>query len=152
VLLWPGNGGEVTITITTSITETVIAFTTGLALTSTPTAAEVGDTITVTASVLDYQGQPLADVSSRMTLHSSVATDIIAGNTVTFPSASPHTITASFGGHTATVTVEVAAAPSATLAATGTDSLPIVLSGSLLVLLGGSLAALTRRRGNATVG
>ena len=136
-------------TIDTSPTEMRIAFTTGLTLTSAPTTATAGETITVTASVLDHEGQPLADVSSRLTLTSSVATDIISGNTVTFPTASPHTITASFGGHTASFTVEVTGG----LAATGVaDPLPLALGGGLLLLLGGSLAVWAFRRRKTTGG
>src|SRR5690606_6544408 len=136
-------------TIDTSPTEMRIAFTTGLTLTSAPTTATAGETITVTASVLDHEGQPLADVPSRLTLTSSVATDIISGNTVTFPTASPHTITASFGGHTASFTVEVTGG----LAATGVaDPLPLALGGGLLLLLGGSLAVWAFRRRKTTGG
>src|SRR5690606_41124411 len=86
-------------TIDTSPTEMRIAFTTGLTLTSAPTTATAGETITVTASVLDHEGQPLAAVSSRLTLTSSVPTDIISGNPVPFPTASPHPVPAAFRGH-----------------------------------------------------
>ncbi|NLT26202.1 MAG: hypothetical protein GXX90_06085 [Microbacteriaceae bacterium] len=136
-----------------SETETRIDFVTpaaatGLALTTTPrTSAEIGDTVTVTAALVDGGGTELADVSSRLTLTSSVPSDVIVGNTVTFPSASPHVITASYGGHSVSFTVEVTGAASPALPPTGgTEPLPVIAGAGLLLLLGGALLAVTQRR------
>lgn len=74
--------------------------------TSTP---KQGDTLTITATGQDADGRSTGDVSDELTLKSSVASDTIEGNTVTFNHASPHTITATHvpTGTTAQVTVEV---------------------------------------------
>lgn len=56
-------------------------------------AAKQGGTVTLLATATDAFGQSY-DASSLVTLTSSVATDVISGTTVTFPRASPHTITA----------------------------------------------------------
>src|SRR5690606_16449264 len=62
-----------------------------------------GETITLTAMATDRFGNDLGDVSGDVTFTSSVATDVISGNRITFPHASPHTITATHAnGATAT--------------------------------------------------
>lgn len=68
-----------------------------------------GDTITITASGKDANGRSTGDVSDDLSLTSSVDTDTIEGNTVTFDHASPHTITATHvpTGTTASITIEV---------------------------------------------
>ena len=63
----------------------------GTSRTPTPTQ---GDTITITATGKDADGASTGDVSDDLSLTSSVASDTIDGNTVTFNHASPHTITA----------------------------------------------------------
>lgn len=80
-----------------------------------------GDTITVTATGEDAEGNSTGDVSDEITLSSSVETDTVKGNTVTFNTASPHTITAVHTptGTTASVTVQVTP-----LAAAGDDATP----------------------------
>lgn len=78
-----------------------------------------GQTITVTARGKDADGRSTGDVSDDIELASSVDTDTIKGNRVTFNHASPHTITATHvpTGTTASITVEVTPA-----AAAGGDS------------------------------
>ena len=68
-----------------------------------------GDTITITATGKDADGQSTGDVSDELSLKSSVESDTIDGNTVTFNHASPHTITATHvpTGTTAAITIEV---------------------------------------------
>ena len=79
----------------------------------------------------------MAGDTSGVVLTSSVATDVVSGLTVTFPHASPHVITATLAGVSASFTVQVqptAAAPA--LGSTGVDA------GSLLALGGIALALL----------
>jgi len=78
-----------------------------VALTITPSADHVdqGDSLTFTVSGTNHSGDAIATTGATLT--SDVATDVITGLTVTFPHASPHQITASFAGITATVLVEV---------------------------------------------
>ncbi|MGA8987238.1 prenyltransferase/squalene oxidase repeat-containing protein [Aeromicrobium sp.] len=73
---------------------------------STPTQ---GDTITITATGKDADGRSTGDVSDELRLTSSVETDTIDGNTVTFNHASPHTITATHvpTDTTSSVTIQV---------------------------------------------
>lgn len=88
--------------------------------TSAPTE---GDTITITATGKDADGVSTGDVSDELEVKSSVETDTIDGNTVTFNHASPHTITATHvpTGTTASVLVEVSPLAAET-PTTGTDS------------------------------
>lgn len=85
---------------------------TTLTLEASAIEAEVGDTVTVTATGTDADDRPTGDVTGDITLESSVPTDTVDGNTVTFNSASPHTITATHTptGTTASVVVEVSPA------------------------------------------
>ncbi|MGR4010823.1 M14 family zinc carboxypeptidase [Leucobacter sp. 1207-22] len=69
-----------------------------------------GDTITVTATGIDEFGNEIADYSDRVKLTSDVDTDVIDGNRVTFPTASPHTITATAEGVSTSILVQVRAA------------------------------------------
>ncbi len=68
-----------------------------------------GDTITITATGKDADGMSTGDVSDELSLTSSVDTDTVDGNTVTFNHASPHTITATHvpTGTTAAITIQV---------------------------------------------
>ncbi len=68
-----------------------------------------GDTITITATGKDADGRSTGDVSDELNLESSVESDTIKDNTVTFNTASPHTITATHGddGPTASITIQV---------------------------------------------
>jgi hypothetical protein len=68
-----------------------------------------GDTITITATGEDADGKSTGDVSDDLKLASSVSSDTIDGNTVTFNHASPHRITVTHvpTGTTASITIQV---------------------------------------------
>ena len=83
-----------------------------LALAATDTTPDAGDTIEIAATGTDVGGNDLGDVTGTTTLESDVATDIIDGNEVTFPTASPHTITATETGSGATATILIEVTPS----------------------------------------
>ncbi|MBC9227070.1 hypothetical protein GL325_12095 [Aeromicrobium sp. 636] len=75
-------------------------------------AARQGDTIVLTVTGTDRFGNDLGDVTDDVTFTSSVPTDVIAGNRITFPHASPHTITATHtDGATSTLLIEVEPLP-----------------------------------------
>jgi|GEM_PF-5942537 len=127
-----------------------------------------GDTITVTATGQDAYGQSLGDVSDDIEITSSVATDTVDGNRVTFNHASPHVLTVTHvpSGTTAAITVQVtpvsasggsggSSAGSNGSGASGGDSLPDTGSparpwepglAALMVLLGVALVAVARER------
>jgi X-Pro dipeptidyl-peptidase len=119
------------------------------------TSVDQGDTITVVVNGFDGTGAPLGDVTAFATLESSVDSDVIAGDEITFVHASPHLITARLG--VAEVSVSVWVEPAAVvvpaadpeLGGTGFDlPLPVLAGAALLVLLGAALLAtrLARRR------
>ena len=116
-----------------------------LAISPSATSVAKGGSLSFTVTGEDRWGTPID--GSDAVLTSSVPTDKVNGMNVTFPTASPHTITATLGGKTASVTVEVVGAPKAALAETGFDGLPFAAVGGLLVL-GGVLGVVvaTRRR------
>ncbi|WP_378143897.1 beta strand repeat-containing protein [Cnuibacter sp. UC19_7] len=131
-----------------------------LAITPSATSVDQGGTLTFAVTGADAAGNPVDTGTAVLT--SSVDTDVIAGTAVTFPHASPHTITATLGGLTATVTIEVipAVAPSpaptapsspaasaAGLADTGLDSGTVGAAGAaaLALLLAGAALLLPRR-------
>lgn len=115
-------------------------------LTITPSDAspDEGDTITLTVIAADSGGNTW-DVSGTAVVTSDVATDIVMGNQVTFPHASPHRLTVVLGGATASVLLQVRAA-SGILGLTG-GSVPmwLPLSAIIATLLGIGLAASGRR-------
>ncbi|SKB06761.1 hypothetical protein [Aeromicrobium choanae] len=75
-------------------------------------AAREGDTVAMTVTGTDRFGNDLGDVTSDVTFTSSVATDVIDGHRITFPHASPHTITATHAnGSVSTLLIEVEALP-----------------------------------------
>ncbi len=134
---------------------------------STPTQ---GDTITITATGKDADGVSTGDVSSDLSLKSSVDTDAVVGNTVTFNHASPHKITATHvpTGTTAEITIQVSALAAgggsgsgngndsgatddASLPDTGSTFAPwqLALAGALMVL-GAGLVIGARRRSAVT--
>ncbi|AWB96382.1 hypothetical protein DCE93_12590 [Agromyces badenianii] len=124
-----------------------------VALQITPSAPSVakGGSLTFTVTGVDDWGTPID--GSAAVLTSSVGTDVVNGQTVTFPTASPHTITATIGGVTASVTVEVVApatakGASAELAETGVAPLHSGLVAAILLLAGAAISVLTiaRRR------
>jgi len=136
-----------------------------LDLTLSASTVDQGGSITVQVDGFDAQGEPLGDVTELVTLTSSVATDVIKGNSVTFPHASPHIITASIGAVTDSVLIEVIPAavvvPADTsngtggstqpiraggLAATGADLTGPLSAMPLLFVLGGGALLIARRR------
>ena len=70
-------------------------------LTASSTTPNQGDAISMTFKVNGV------DVTSYATFTSDVATDVIAGNGVTFPHASPHTITATYGAVSTQLLIQV---------------------------------------------
>lgn len=156
--------------------------TTSLELTTTGTGTETdggvtadqGSTISVHALGLDEWANATGDVDG-VVLTSSVASDEIHGDRVTFHHASPHVITATANGMTASVLVHViptaattepgtdpttaaptaAAKPATTtthraaaddLAYTGSESAPVLAIGLLALLAGVVARTVTRRR------
>jgi hypothetical protein len=140
-----------------------------IALQLSDSAPTQGDTITITAMGQDADGRSTGDVSDDLTLESSVESDTVDGNTVTFNHASPHTITATYvdpddetNTATASITVEVAPLAADTdtddsgvgveadsdglLPGTGTtvQAWQLVLAGTML-LAGITLVAVRRR-------
>lgn len=130
-----------------------------VSLTITPSATTIGEGGTLSFEVSGFDEWDAPVDASAATLTSSVASDVIEGHSVTFPTASPHTITATLDGLTASVTIEVVPAatsanpPStetpvaaAQLAATGTDPLLGGVLGGALLLAGAASLLLVRRR------
>ncbi|MEF3405529.1 hypothetical protein [Agromyces sp. CCNWLW203] len=134
---------------TTSLT--VVGDPVALQITPSATSVAKGGSLAFTVTGTDKWGTPID--GSDAVLTSSVGTDIVDGQTVTFPTASPHTITATLAGVTASVTVEVAAsaaapAAQAGLAETGAAPLEAGLIAALMLLAGAAASAFTiaRRR------
>lgn len=144
-----------------------------ITLTPSATTVDEGGSVSFTATGESAGGADLGDVTDDIALTSDVATDVVDGTTVTFPSASPHTITATHTptGVTASVVIEVV--PSAITppevappAAGGASGAPTAATASRGVLpaaggptmawllaaaaaLTGGVAVLARRRGTA---
>ena len=78
-----------------------------LTLSASDTTPDEGDTIKITSAGEDIAGNDVGDISDQVMLTSDVATDVIDDNTVTFPTASPHTITATIGNVTETILINV---------------------------------------------
>ena len=129
-----------------------------LRLSASASSVPQGGSVTFTVTGEDEHGNP-ADTSGAV-LSSSVATDVVDGLTVTFPTASPHVITATLGGLTASVTIEVVppattttssttptTSPTVTpvLPATGTSSAPLALVAVLVLAVGALTVGATRR-------
>ena len=109
-----------------------------------------GNSLTFEVWTVDEFGNRVANVSSSAVVTSDQPTDVISGTTVTFPHASPHVITATLGGFSASVTVQVTAVvaqvtPLAALGATGTNSLPLLIIGAALLLAGAGVILWRRR-------
>lgn len=117
-----------------------------LAITPSATSVAKGGSLSFTVTGVDEWGTPIDGTDAVLT--SSVSTDVVNGNTVTFPTASRHTITATLGGKTASVTVEVVGSK-AGLAETGFDGLPFVALGALLVACGAFAVVFAARRRSA---
>jgi len=115
-----------------------------------PTTVEQGGSATLGALGADNSGNPI-DLTRLVDYTSSVDTDTFDGNVVTFPHASPHTITASYAPvglppvATGALTIEV----TPVLPPTGVDAAAPALLASGLLLGGGLLLALRRRRAAA---
>ena len=71
------------------------------------TSVNQGDSLTFEVTATDHTGATVNIDPTEVVLTSDVATDIIDGLTITFPTASPHTITATLGLASASVTIEV---------------------------------------------
>jgi hypothetical protein len=98
-----------------------------------------GKSLTFVVTGADQYGNPVSATGAVLT--SSMPTDVIDGLTVTFPHASPHTITATLGAFSSSVTVQVI--PDTT-ALTGVD-VGSTLETGLGILLLGALVLLVRR-------
>jgi hypothetical protein len=135
---------------------TVVGAPVSLNITPSASTVDKGGSLTFEVTGVDAWGTPVD--ASAATLTSSVATDVVDGLSVTFPTASPHTITAELAGVSASVTVQVistAAATAAsssgssdasTLAATGVDPLLGGIVGVGLLLAGLASVFVVRRR------
>lgn len=84
-----------------------------LVVTASATTVDQGGSVTLSATGFTADNAELGDVTDQVTFTSDVATDVVAGNRVAFPHASPHTLT---GTHTSGVssTVVVAVTPAST--------------------------------------
>ncbi|UOE43330.1 InlB B-repeat-containing protein [Agromyces larvae] len=98
-----------------------------------------GGAVTLTVEGFDANGDSLGDVTSATRFTSSVASDIIDGARVTFPSASPHRITGTVGDASDSVVIQVMPQ----LAGTGFDPSAALFA---VVLLAGAGGVLVRRR------
>lgn len=121
-----------------------------LAITPSTLAVDQGGSVEFAVTATDSAGDPV-DVQGEYVLASSVGTDVVAGDRVTFPTASTHTITATHlpTGLTASALVQVRP-PHADdeLAATGSDearSAPLIGVGIGLAGAGALLASRLRR-------
>lgn len=80
-----------------------------LELNASGTSVDEGGSITLAATGADEFGNDLGSVTAETEFASDVPTDIVEGNRITFPTASPHLITGTHQptGVTATITIEV---------------------------------------------
>lgn len=111
--------------------------------------ARQGSTIIVHGTTVDAAGNTIADVSDEIVLTSSVATDIIRGNRVTFRHASPHIVTVTWNNAQLASDLRVWVTP-AGLADTGAPLPTLAISLYALVSLaaGAWMTVSTRRREN----
>jgi hypothetical protein len=143
----------VTVTVTdragTDTTDVALTVSHGAALTVTLTPSDAtptqGDTITVTTEATDAHGNTW-DATADAVITSSMASDVIVGDQVTFPHASPHRLTATVGAASGSTVVQVTAAASI-LGLTGASVgwLPVGALGA--VLLGAGFLVVRRRVG-----
>lgn|GEM_PF-3901253 len=137
----PGSGS-------TSFNVHVASLATDLRVDLPAPTVDQGGQITVTVVALDAQSDALGDVTDHVTLTSDVPTDVIVGATITFPTASLHTITATTAsGLSASATIRVIPTPRApaALPTTGGDPAPAVLAALALLMLGAALRRLAVR-------
>lgn len=107
------------------------------------TTVDVGGSVTFTVNGLNENGAVITDLTEDAVIQSDHATDEITGNTVTFPTASPHVITATVGQLSDSATVAVTPT---VLGLTGFEPSGFLLAAGLLVLLGVSAVLLRARR------
>jgi len=112
------------------------------------TSVAQGGSLTFQVTGEDALGDPIPIDPSDIILTSSVPTDQIAGLVVTFPHASPHTITATFGASSTTSAVTINVIPAAVrLANSGLDlGVGEGIAATLLGIGGGFLLVALRRR------
>jgi hypothetical protein len=117
-----------------------------MTITASSTTVDQYGTVTVTVSGFDQYGNPITGLESLVTLSSDYASDVISGNTITFPHASPHVITATLGSASATLLIQVT--PAATgLADSGVEVISVSVLALLLLLIGASFMMYRRRQG-----
>ncbi|WP_440708984.1 beta strand repeat-containing protein [Herbiconiux sp. YIM B11900] len=123
-----------------------------LSITPSSSSVDQGGTVDFAVTGTDAAGNPV-DTSDAV-LTSSVTTDVVNGFAITFPHASPHTVTATLGSVSASVTIEVVPGPApspgptpASLANTGFDGSAAGLTGgaALACLLVAGVLLLLRR-------
>lgn len=121
-----------------------------LGITPSATSVPQGDSVLLQVTGRDAFGNELTILPGDITVTSSVATDVIDGLRVTFPTASPHVLTVTVGEVSAQVTIEVrpaAAAPAPpALAPTGASDVGGLAGVALALLAMGAAAIGTRRR------
>lgn len=154
------NGIEPDAVVTGSITVEA-AETAELSITPEEASVNEGGTLNFEVDGIDAFGNE-SDVSD-VTLSSDVSTDEVNGLAVTFPTASPHTITATTtSGVTASVTIDVIPAAitpapeteapesinavSGELSATGGELSAMILALAVMLMVAGSLLVWTRRK------
>lgn len=143
-----GVGEPVDVELTFTVAAADLA---GLELSVSEAKPNQGATIEVTAIGVDEFGNVLGDLSDRVVITSDVRTDVIDGNRVTFPTASPHVLTATVGGVSASITVEVVAAAAAPASSTGSGladtgvEVGALAALALLLAAAGAVLALRRR-------
>ncbi len=135
------TSGGVTTTLDVSVASPVDS----IELVVAPTARQ-GRTVTVIVNALDADGTDLGDVTVFSTIESAVATDEVNGDRVTFPTASPHVLRATYGTLTASATVEVSASPASGLPPTGSSASTAAAVALLLLVVGITLVLVDRRR------
>jgi LPXTG-motif cell wall-anchored protein len=107
------------------------------------TTVAVGGQLTFTVSGLNANGVAIDDLTASAVVESDDPTDEIVGNTITFPHASPHEITATVGQLQDVVVIEVTPAE---LGSTGAESWWLGALAAVLLAGAGTLLLRSRRR------
>ncbi len=128
----------------------------GIDLSASATTVPQGGSITFSVRGRDAYGNPTGDLTDDVTLTSDVTTDVIVGETVTFPHASPHTLTAEYDQMIAQLVIEVVPAASGgggagptaddAIASTGADDGLALVAVAAVAVLGLGVALVIRRR------
>jgi hypothetical protein len=148
-------GGDYAASPVSAVTTTTVVVpaptTIELTVTGGATSVAQGGTLAFEVTGEDAGGAPISVDPADITLTSSVPSDLISGLDVTFPHASPHTITARFGvaGPTSSVTISVIPAASGgggTLGNTGREVTAELVAAAALLGIGAALVAFERRR------